>query len=149
MTLPTRRTATDITRADPVTEITQLSQQLSRLFDELGPDLGRASEGFLPMVDMEETDDAFLLDVELPGVKKEDVDIEIAGRRLVITGERKERERVGLLRRRTRSFGRFRFEVVLPDDVDEDKVEASLDDGVLHIRVPKSQGAQRRRIQVT
>jgi HSP20 family protein len=146
MTLPTRRTTTDITRTDPVTELTQ---QLTRLVDELSPELAGAAEGFLPLVDLEETDDAFMLDVELPGVNKEDVDIEIAGRRLVVTGERKERERVGLLRRRTRTYGRFRFEVILPADVDEEHVEASLDNGVLHIRVPKAQSAQRRRITVT
>lgn len=97
---------------------------------------------------MEETDDAYVIDVELPGVEKKDVDIEILGRRLVISGERREQERVGWLRRRTRSWGRFLFDVTLPDDVDEEHVEASLNDGVLHVRVPKSSSDRRRRIDV-
>ena len=89
-----------------------------------------------------------LLEVELPGVKKKEIDIEIDGRRLVISGERPEHERSGWLRRRTRSWGRFRYEVVLGADVDEDGVEATLQDGVLRVRVPKSSAGNTRHIEV-
>ena len=60
------------------------------------------------------------------------------GRRLTVSGERKEKERVGILRRRTRSVGQFHYEVVLPGAVDEDAVSASLDGGVLTVRVPEA-----------
>ena len=103
----------------------------------------------LPAADIEETDDTYLVDVELPGVKREDVSVELAHGTLVVTGERRERERVGLLRHRTRSTGRFRFEVSLPAEVDADAVTASLDHGVLSIRVPKAADARRRRIPVS
>jgi HSP20 family protein len=53
-------------------------------------------------------------------------------------GERKERERKGILRRRTRSVGRFRYEIVLPGPVNEDGVSAALDDGVLMLVIPKT-----------
>ncbi len=56
---------------------------------------------------MEETDDAYLVEVELPGVKRDDISIEVAGRRLTVSRERKERQRTGILRRRTRTVGRF------------------------------------------
>lgn len=150
MALPVRRTDTEMTRRDPMTEFNRLTQRLSRLFEdqwfELPSLLG--TDGFTPLADMEETDDAYLLDVELPGVNKKDIDIEISGRRLVISGERKEQQRTGWLRTQTRSWGRFRYEVTLPDQVDEDRVEASLEDGVLHVRVPKSSSSRRRRIEV-
>jgi len=65
-----------------------------------------------------------------PGVALEDLSVEVAGHRLTVTGERKERERVGILRRRTRTVGRLHYEVLLPGDIDEDAVEAALKDGV-------------------
>ena len=64
--------------------------------------------GFTPRADVEETDDAYVIEVEVPGVAKKDIDVSVAGRRLTITGERKERERVGILRRRTRRRRRVR-----------------------------------------
>lgn len=105
--------------------------------------------GFIPRADVEETDDAYLVELELPGVHKKEIDIAVAGRRLTVSGERKEKERVGLLRRRTRSVGRFHYEVVLPSPVDPDAVDATLDDGVLTVRVPKAAGQQPKRIEVS
>jgi HSP20 family protein len=93
-------------------------------------------QGFAPLADVEETDDAFVVEVELAAVKKDDLNLELSGRRLVVTGERKERERVGILRKRTRTVGRFRCEVVPPADLDEDGVSAELAEGVLTVRVP-------------
>ena len=97
---------------------------------------------------MEETADGYTVEIELAGVKKDDLDIEIAGRRLTVTGERKERERVGILRRRERVVGRFHCEVVLPDDVEEEGVEAHLDHGVLTVRIPKPPSRRPRRMEV-
>ena len=71
------------------------------------------------------------------------------GRRITVSGERKEQKRGGLLRRRTRSWGQFRYEVVLPEKVDGDHIEAAMNDGVLALRVPKVRtGQQRRQIEV-
>ncbi|HEX2023817.1 MAG TPA: Hsp20/alpha crystallin family protein [Acidimicrobiales bacterium] len=104
--------------------------------------------GFTPLADMEETDDAYVVEVELPGVKRDDISIEVAGRRLSVSGERKERQRTGILRRRTRTVGRFNYEIVLPGDVEEDAVSASMDEGVLVVRLPKPAAARPRRIAV-
>lgn len=100
------------------------------------------------MADLEETDDAYLVEVELPGVKKHDVAVEISGRRVIVDGERKELERAGVLRRRTRAVGRFHHEVVLPGDVDAEAVSASLEEGVLTVRLPKPSGERPKRIEV-
>jgi Hsp20/alpha crystallin family len=82
------------------------------------------------------------------GVKREDVEMGLVGRRLTIHGEQKERERVGILRGRTRRVGQFQYEVVLPREVADDEVEARVADGVLTVRVPKAVKAKPRRIKV-
>jgi HSP20 family protein len=150
MTSLVRRTGTDAGNWAPLIDMNRLSQQLSRLFDEEWSEFPFVSGegGFAPLADVEETDDAFLVEVDLPGVKKKDVKVEVEGRRLVVSGERKERQRIGLLRRQTRAWGNFRLEIVLPAEVDEDKVEAKIDEGVLHLRVPKSAAGHRRQIEV-
>jgi HSP20 family protein len=150
MTQPARRGGGTLTRYDPFAEFNRLTQQLTQLVDDRWPDtpslLGR--DGFSPPADVEETDDAYLIELDLPGVDKKDIDVEATGRRLVVQGERKEKERTGMLRRQTRTVGRFRYEVVLPDQVDGDSVEATLEGGVLRLRVPKAKTADRRRIEV-
>lgn len=151
MALPARRTDDDntaVTRWDPFEEIDRLNRQLSHLLASWGRLPNLLPDSFTPLADIEETTDAYLVEVELPGVKREDIDIEIAGRRLTVRGERKEKERVGILRRRERTVGRFHYEVTLPGDVEEGAVEAHLDEGVLVVRLPKPERARPRRIQV-
>jgi HSP20 family protein len=112
-------------------------RSVERLFDDV-----------TPLVDIEETDDSYLLEVELPGVKLEDVDLQVDQGRLQLTGERRTRERVGFLRHRTRTTGRFALDVTLPAPVDSDAVHASLDHGVLTVVIPKAEQARRRRIPI-
>jgi HSP20 family protein len=113
------------------------------------PGLLEDPAGWAPPVDIEEQENAYVVEAELPGVKREDVNIELIGKELAITGEIKEREREGVLRRRTRRVGRFEYRVILPEEVDADGIEANLSNGVLTVQVPKSERAQRRRIEVT
>jgi HSP20 family protein len=149
MALPVRQQNTDPVRWDPMADVQNLASQLGRLFegwDDLPSLVGDGA--FLPQADVTETDDAYVVEIELPGVKKKDIEISLSGRRLLVTGERVEKERTGILRRRTRRVGRFRYEVVLPGAVDEDGVEASLEDGVLTLLVPKASTERPRRIEV-
>lgn len=157
MALPIRRT-TEVAepaaetepprRWDPLAELDQLNRRLAGYLDlwRQGPSLFDGL--FTPPADVEETGDAYLVDIELPGVRKQDLDIEIAGRCLTVRGERKEKERVGILRRRERTVGRFQYEVTLPGNVDEDGINANLDEGVLTVRVPKPASERPRRIEV-
>ncbi len=149
MTLPVRRNGAEPARWEPLAELGRLHDELSRNLDSWANLPALAGEGFVPLADVEESDDAWVVEVELPGVKREDVDVELAGRRLVVSGERKERQRVGILRKRTRSVGRFRYEVVLPGNVEEDGVEAAMNEGILTVRVPKAASERVRRIAVT
>jgi HSP20 family protein len=146
MALPVRTERTDPTRWDPLTEVRNVLSQLSR-FPDTWEDLV-ARDGFTPRADVEETDDAYVIEVEVPGVNKKDIDVSVAGRRLTITGERKEMERVGILRRRTRRVGRFEYDIQLPGDVDDKGVGAELADGVLTVRVPKATTERARRIEI-
>jgi HSP20 family protein len=135
------------TRRDPMTEIQRLFGQLSR-FPDSWTELPAVMEGFTPLADVEETDDGYVIELELPGVTKKDVDIAISERRLTVTGERKEKERKGILRRQTRAVGRFQFDVQLPGPIDDNAVVATMEDGVLTIRVPKSKGDRPHHIEV-
>jgi HSP20 family protein len=151
--LPDVRSQSAPERWSPFRELDEMTERMRRMLDETfaagftRPTL-RSGLGWSPLVDLEETDDAYVVEAELPGVKRQDVDVELVGDELTITGEIKERERRGILRRQTRRTGRFDYRVTLPERVDGDKVEASLADGVLTVRVPKSERAQRRKIEI-
>ena len=148
--LSERRSGLATERRDPLSELDRMTERMRRMLDETfgGVDLGSAMAGWIPPVDIEETDDAYVLEAEVPGVKEKDVNIEHVGNEISITGEIKERERKGALRRQTRRTGRFAYRVRLPEQIDPDKIDAKLDAGVLTVRVPKSEKAQRRRIEV-
>jgi HSP20 family protein len=146
------RSAAPARRWEPAGDFEQIADRMRQLLDDTfgGPVALVADVApWAPSVDVEEQDDAYVIEAELPGVKREDVDIELVGKELTISGDIKERERAGILRRRTRRVGRFEYRLVLPSDVDGDKVDAKLDHGVLTVRVPKAERAQRRKIEVT
>jgi HSP20 family protein len=153
-TLPERRAATTPERWEPMSEIEQMTERMRRMLEQTFGGFGWASPlteraGWSPPVDLEETDDGYVVEADLPGVKREDVNVELVGNELMISGEAKEPERKGTLRRQTRRTGRFSYRVDLPGHVDPDKVQATLADGVLKVHVPKSERAQRRRIEIT
>jgi HSP20 family protein len=147
--LQERRTKDTSERAQPLSDVERLRRMLDQTFGSFGlPALATESVGWAPPVDIEEQDDAYVIEAEVPGVKKDDVNIELISNELMVTGEIKEREREGILRKRTRRIGRFEYRVRLPEQVDPDSVEAKLKDGVLSVRVPKHEQAERRKIQV-
>jgi HSP20 family protein len=151
--LPERRSGTGSERWEPLSDLEQATQRMRRMLDQTFGGFGwppslLAEAGWSPLVDIEEQDDAYVVEAELPGVKRENVNIELAGNELTITGEIKERERKGAVRRKTRRTGRFEYRVMLPDHVDAGKVEANLDQGVLTVRIPKAERAQRRKIEI-
>jgi HSP20 family protein len=141
-------------RWEPFRELEQVTERMRRMLDETFSGLGGwpsallETAGWSPLVDLEEQDDAYVLEAELPGVKRGDVEIELIGNELAIGGELKEKERSGIVRRRARRSGRFDYRVTLPEQVEADQIEASLADGVLTVRVPKSERAQRKKIEI-
>jgi HSP20 family protein len=147
--IPARRSGQ---AAEPAREFEQVADRLRRMLDQtfgLGsPALLAETAAWTPLVDIEEQENAYVLEADLPGVRREDVDIEVVGNELTISGEIKEPERQGVIRRRMRAVGRFEYRVRLPEQVNSDQIEATLSDGVLRVRVPKSEQAQRRRVEV-
>jgi HSP20 family protein len=134
---------------DPFRELEELHSQTEQLMQSVLSDVAPGDGGaWAPLVDIEEADDAWILEAEVPGVKKGDVNVDVQGSELVITGDIKEKERKGILRRRTRRTGRFEFRVNLPGGVDPENIDAKLDDGVLTVRVPKPEPARSRRVEV-
>ena len=116
MALPVRRRDTapqPVQRWDPFREI-QDAPGAARATDAEQRRRTGTALPFVPAVDIEETEDAWIVEAELPGVKPEDVNVEVRGTELAISGEIKEREREGILRRRTRKTGEFDYHITLP-----------------------------------
>jgi HSP20 family molecular chaperone IbpA len=104
-----------------MTDVDQL-QDLIRNFlrDPFGA-TGEQAPGWIPAADIEETDDAYILELDVPGLKREDVNIELRDSEVRIKGEIKEKERTGLLRRQTRRVGQFEFGMTLPGNINPDR----------------------------
>ena len=146
MTLSVRSSSRSAVRWDPLRELDELYERVNTLWQS---GLSGALDQWSPLADVEETDDAYTVEIDLPGVAREDVDIQLDDRRLTVSGDIEEKKRTGILYRRTRRVGRFHFSVTLPGDVDADNVSAQLHDGVLTVHVPKSAQAKPRRIAIS
>lgn len=108
---------------------------MDRFFEEWKPQPASLE----PAWEITETENNFLMSVDLPGMKKEEIKIEVVDSRLNISGERKRGEK---------SYGSFNRTFALPSTVDTQKVEARYENGVLELLVPKSQAAKPRTIEV-
>ncbi|GAA2246655.1 Hsp20/alpha crystallin family protein [Streptomyces indiaensis] len=133
---------------NPLTEFDQLLSEMSGLIEST---VGGAATAvaWTPLADVTESDDSFHVEIELPGVKSKDIDIEANGQEVVVTGEIKEKERKGVLRRSTRRTGAFEYRLRLPGEVDTEKISAQMSDGVLTITVPKAEVAKPRHVEIS
>ena len=111
---------------------------------------GERRNGWLPAVDVRERDDAYQVEVELPAMSPEDVSITFREGVLTITGERKSADAVQneTVHRTERRFGKFTRSFRLPQDADEDAIEAKADRGVITVTVAKREQAKPRQIEV-
>ena len=135
----------------PFDRLATLRDEMDRLFDFSFPsrDSGLLS-GWSPALDVYDDKDAYQVSVELPGMKKDEIDISMHDGVLTVSGERKhEREnKEGQTFRSERYFGKFQRSITLPSGVDMNKVTASYKDGVLLIHLPKAEEAKPRQIEV-
>lgn len=148
MALPAGRSSSHLNRWDPFRELEDLHGRLGRWMESIVDSVGENVRAWAPPADVTETSEAYLVEVELPGVKRDDITVDLVGTELSISGEVRETERQGLFRHRTRRIGQFSYQVTLPQDVDADKIEADLADGVLTVHVPKTEAAKPRRIAI-
>jgi HSP20 family protein len=135
----------------PFTELENMRRQMDRLFATYRDrPLGRIDAGVFPSINITEDKDTFYVSAELPGVKSEDLDLNVTANQLTLAGERKIPQEAGDVRyhRREREAGRFSRAVALPGDVDAERVRAKLADGVLTVTVPKAEKTKPKQIMV-
>jgi HSP20 family protein len=145
-----------LARWNPARDIMQMREEMEHLFNQLtgrgdGEEASWGRGMWAPPVDIYETDDAFMLKAELPGFSKDDVQIELHDNRLTLRGERKQETEVKeeQYHRRERAYGSFQRSFQLPTAIDPERVMASFKDGILELRLPKSEKAKPKRIAIS
>jgi HSP20 family protein len=144
-----------LVRWNPERDLMPMREEMDRLLHRFlrhgeGEDETWMRGTWAPPVDLYETEDAFVLKAELPGFSKEDLQIEFHDHRLTLRGERQRENEVKeeQYHRLERAYGRFERAFRLPTTVDAEKIQASFKDGVLELRLPKSEAAKPKRIAI-
>jgi HSP20 family protein len=149
--LPARRSGRNLTVVNPSREFEDIYERMGQLmnlaFGLVPADLGDMP--WSPLADLSETDNAYVVKVDLPGVNKDQVNIQLQDRELIISGEIADDQNGDRRHRSTRRTGRFEFRTYLPGEVNADAVTAQLSDGVLTVTVPKSEAAKPHKIEIT
>jgi HSP20 family protein len=147
---------THLVRWQPFDEFARMRERMDRMLGGFGPlvesgEAGLAAD-WAPSVDIFEEDDHISVRAELPGMTEKDVSITVEDGQLILRGEKrregkKEKEN-GHYRRVESYYGSFYRSFPLPRDIDEDKIDAHMKDGVLHVTLPKIEGAKPKQIRV-
>jgi len=127
---------------NPFAELESIREQFERVLNSQKEDRDLA---FVPTVNTREGDDAYYIEVDLPGVKKEDINIDVDDNTLTISGERKlkEEHKEDNFYKVESVYGKFERAFSLPEDVDTEKIEAEHKNGVLEIKIPKVQKVEK------
>lgn len=140
-----------ITRWDPWNDMLSLREAMSQLMEEsyVRPDAARG-QGFVPALDVSETQDAFLVEAAVPGLKPEDLEITVENSVLTIKGETRQENtaKERNFHRIERRFGSFQRTIGLPKSVQADAIKANLEHGVLKLEIPKAEEIKPRKISV-
>ena len=135
----------------PFQELDNMRRQFDRLANVLSAAPRRSvGAGVFPQLNVTEDASRFYLRAELPGVKSDALDIQATGKTVSIAGERKISEENANARyhRREREAGKFSRVIAMPSDIDADRIEAKLENGVLTVMVPKAESAKPRQIKI-
>jgi len=142
-------------RWDPFREMSSLQERMNRLLADYRTrspfgEEEMAQGAWIPAVDIYETKESIVLNVELPGVTKEDISLEVKDSTLTIKGEKKLEKNVKEenFHRMERTYGSFTRAFTLPSTVQQDKVKAKFRDGILEIMLPKAEEARPKQIKV-
>jgi HSP20 family protein len=141
-----------LVRWDPARELDTLQTDLNRVFDTFfgGRTANGATRRWVPAMDLVETDDHLVLKADLPGLARDDVEIEVKDGILTVSGERKTEHEEGSngFHRVERAYGRFSRSLSLPQGIDADQVQADFDKGVLEVRIPKPAERKPHRVEI-
>lgn len=137
----------------PENALTEFRREIDDLFSQFFGKSGSISYfpgGFNPPFDISETDQEILVKAELPGIDPKEIEVNITGSTLLIKGEKREEreEKTENMHRAERSFGHFSRSITLPCEVKEDKIEASFKNGVLNLKLPKTESSKKRSIKI-
>ncbi len=144
----------NLIRWQPFSDVVTLRQAMDRLFDDsfVRPArfAGLFGEGAEKPIDMYQTDEEVVVKASVPGVKPEQVDVTITGDTLTIKGETKTEEEVKKENyfRKERSYGAFSRSILLPSSLQTDKAEASFENGVLTLTIPKAEESKPKQIKI-
>lgn len=139
----------DLFRANPFSLFRRMTAELDRLAGDIGS-RGTESRTWMPAIEVEQREGNYLIRAELPGLKPEDVNVEMTNDAMVISGERKEErdEKRGGMHVTERHYGQFYRSIPLPEGAKPDQVKARYENGVLEITVPAPQEAPNGRRQI-
>lgn len=139
-----------LVRWEPFRELSTLHSEMSRLMNGLVEGNGRSSQSWIPSLDVWETDAELVYAFDLPGVREEDIELELNNDTLTVSAQREQRAEVSGDRfyRFERRFGTFSRAVGLPQGTDESKVTAEYKDGVLEVHVGKPDEQKPRKIRI-
>ncbi|MDQ3757904.1 MAG: Hsp20/alpha crystallin family protein [Actinomycetota bacterium] len=134
---------------DPWRELSAFERQVNELFGRSARQPG--THMWAPALDAFHTKDDFVVRLELPGIRPEDVDVQVTDNVLVIRGERHFEDEVedGSFLRRERSYGRFERQVLLPEGTEVESISARFDLGVLEVRIPHPKSKEPTRVPIT
>lgn len=134
----------------PWNPLGELEGHMDRLFSDFAGDLSWHGGEWMPAIDVKESDNTYTLEADLPGVKKEDVELTIVDNVVTIKGERKREEQVeeNGYHRVERSHGSFQRSFTFPEGFDGGNVKAHYENGVLRVTLPKREEAKPKRIEV-
>jgi HSP20 family protein len=135
----------------PFDELDHMKRQMDRLMNFWGGSTtSRNAAGVFPPINLTEDRDHYYVRAELPGMTQDSLDIQVAAKTLSIAGERKIENQGGEVRyhRREREGGHFSRVVTLPGEINADKVQADLVDGVLTVKIPKAEAQKPRQVTV-
>ena len=139
-------------RWDPFRDIMTLRDKMNRLFDDTvkGEESDMFGSTWAPSVDIYETENELVLNAEIPGINQEDIEVKIEDNTLTLRGERKfeEETKEENYHRIERSYGSFFRSFSLPHYIDQEKINAEHDNGVLRIHMPKKPELKPRSIRV-
>lgn len=141
-------------KLNPVSDMMNVNKRVDRFFNEffapLGRQLSKENYRWNPVADVLENDDAFMIKVELPGLDKDQINVDVKENILTIKGERTDENEVknDKVYQRERFQGKFQRAFSLPSTVEADKIEAEFVDGLLKITIPKAPKEKPKQITV-
>ncbi len=144
-----------IVRWDPFRDVMSLQERMNELFERTmrrraDEEEGLAPRAWSPAVDIYETDEKMVIKAELPGLKKEDIDIEVRDNTLTLKGERKFEKEIKQenYHRVERAYGSFQRSFTLPSTIKQEAIEATFKDGILEVSLPKAEEVKPKKVEI-